>query len=360
MIYLLLSVLVLFMLPCRRQEAGLASNYLSRNHTNLVNGFFIFLVFLRHFCCRTPQMNDFDAQYVLMEGCTMGQLIVSTFFFFSGFGIQSSLNQKGAIYVKALVLKRFSGLLLRFGVLVLVYLLIQLLLGERYSIGHIVLSLLAWKAVGNPSWFIFMTLAEYLIISASYVLFCRWGRHAVVLGVILTTAVWVFIIGTCKQDWYVNTILCVPFGMLFSLHQEWFHNLQIKAGKYILVLVLLFICVGQYLHINGYYLTHLPVLNFWAGSLIANSGAGFFALGMALFAGWLSLVSPKLSRAAGFLSYCGGPALFYIYMLHMIPLMLGQQFGLSAYGECYLVVSLLITAILTYVALQVDKLICRK
>ncbi len=88
--------------------------------------------------------------------------------------------------------------------------------------------------------------------------------------------------------------------------------------------------------------------------------AGLSALGMALFAGWLSLVSPKLSRSAGFLAVCGGPALFYIYMLHMIPLMLGQQFGLSAYGEWYLVVSLLVTALLTYVALQVDKLICRK
>lgn len=360
MIFLLLFVLFLFLIPWRTQGGEQPAKYLSRNHTNLVNGFFIFVVFVRHFCCRNPQMNAVDSLYILKEGCTIGQLLVSTFFFFSGYGIQLSLSCKGMMYARNLIQKRFAGLILRFGILVLVYLLIQYLLGVRYSIGHIAMSMLAWKAVGNPSWFIFMTLAEYLIIAVCYVLFCRWGRHAVVLGVMLATSVWMFFIGTCKPDWYVNTILCVPFGMLFSLYLERFHSFQQKAGKYVLLLVPLLIFAAQYLHVNGYYLTKLPILNFWAGSLVANTGAGLFALGMALFAGWLSLVSPKLSRAAGFLSYCGGPALFYIYMLHMIPLMLGQQFGLSAYGEWYLVVSLLITAILTYVALQVDKLICRK
>ena len=360
MIFLMLLVLLLILVPWRRQAADGSMLYMSRHHTNLINGFFIFVVFLRHFCSREPQMNSLDMWYVEWEGRLLCQLLVSTFFFFSGFGIQCSLLKKGREYACSLITKRFRGLLMSFGLMVLLYLGIQLLHGERYSLGHVVLSLLAWKSVGNPSWFIFMTLSEYLIVAFCWLLFSRWGSHTVVLVTIMVTAVWLFVIGTCKPFWYVNTLLCVPFGMLFALHKDGMLQIQQRMGSFVLFVVPVLLLVGGYVHINGYNMTSLPVLNYWVGSLIANLGAGLFALGWALVAGWLSLVMPLLSRPARFLAFCGGPALFYIYMLHGIPLQQGKRMGLVAYGECYLVLSLLTTVLLVWGAFQVNKKLCKK
>ena len=176
----------------------------------------------------------------------------------------------------------------------------------------------------------------------------------------MVTAVWLFVIGTCKPFWYVNTLLCVPFGMLFALHKDGMLQIQQRMGSFVLFVVPVLLLVGGYVHINGYNMTSLPVLNYWVGSLIANPGAGLFALGWALVAGWLSLEMPLLSRPARFLAFCGGPALFYMYMLHGIPLQQGKRMGLVAYGECYLVLSLLTTVLLVWGAFQVNKKLCKK
>lgn len=133
--------------------------YLSRECTSLVNGVFIWLVFLRHFAEQRPELNPVDAW--LLEHDCLGQLIVAPFFFFSGWGIMSSLQKKGKGYVRQLVQSRFPGLWVKFAIAVLLFAMLQWLLGVEYPWQRVLLSLIGWLSVGNSNWFIVMTLLLY-------------------------------------------------------------------------------------------------------------------------------------------------------------------------------------------------------
>ena len=74
--------------------------YLLRHHTSMMNGVFIWLVFLRHFSQYHPELGGVDAW--LLEHDCLGQLIVAPFFFFSGWGMMCFLQKKGKGYVRQL------------------------------------------------------------------------------------------------------------------------------------------------------------------------------------------------------------------------------------------------------------------
>ena len=82
-------------------------DYISKESTSAINGLFVLLVFLKH---ASDQLdlngNVFDKAYFSL-GQGMGQLIVTTFLFYSGYGITYSILKKGSSYIRTIPKNRF-------------------------------------------------------------------------------------------------------------------------------------------------------------------------------------------------------------------------------------------------------------
>lgn len=352
-------LLLLFALLClfsmKKTEDGTASVYLSRDHTCFINGFFIIYVFLRHISEYGIQLSSLDTKFFELEGHVVGQLLVSTFLFFSGYGIQLSLQNKGKSYAKDLVRKRFLGLLRNFAMAVLIYVAVQYALGKAFSLQHIALSLVAWSSVGNSNWFIFMTLVEYLIIAVCYVVFSRYGRGAPVLAAACVTLFWTFTICFFKEYYWFNTIMCMPLGMVLALFRDEAYRLQVRMGWRVLLLALPLLIVGRELHVQSYWwcegLIH-PYIASCMGTTLSNTGAVLFAGGVALLAGWLSVAGVSPAGMGKLLVWCGGPALFYLYIFQRLPMLVGDHFGMAAsHGYAYFILCLVVTVALAWLAM---------
>ena len=352
-------LLLLFALVClfsmSKTEVGAGFAYLSRHHTCFINGFFIIYVFLRHISEYSIRMSSLDAMFFELEGHIMGQLLVSTFLFFSGYGIQLSLQNKGRAYVKDLVRKRFLGLLRNFALAVLIYVAVQYALGNIFSVQRVALSLVAWSSVGNSNWFIFMTLVEYLIIAVCYAAFSRYGRGAPVLATACVTLFWTFTICFFKEYYWFNTIMCVPMGMFLALFRDAACRWQVRMGWRVLFIVLPLVVVGRELHVQSYWwcegLIH-PYIASCLGTTLSNTGAVLFAGGIALLAGWLSVAGFMPTRMGKLLVWCGGPALFYLYIFQRLPMLVGDHFGMAAsHGYAYFILCLVVTVALAWLAM---------
>ena len=83
-----------------------------------------------------------------------GQLIVVMFLFFSGYGVMSAIRNKGAAYVQAMPRHRILTVLVNFDVAVVIFAVLQLLLGRVFPVNRYLLSLVGWEQIGNSNWYI--------------------------------------------------------------------------------------------------------------------------------------------------------------------------------------------------------------
>ena len=332
--------------------------YLSRKHTCFVNGFFIIYVFLRHISEYGVQMSDLDVSFFQLEGHVMGQLLVSAFLFFSGYGIQLSLQNKGDSYARDLVRKRFWGLLKNFGVAVLIYAVVQYALGVVFPWQRVALSLVGWSSVGNSNWFIFMTLVEYLLIAFCYLAFSRYGRFMPVIATAVMTYGWTCVLCFYKPFYWYNTIMCVPAGMLLAELRGSVCRWQLRMGWRVVLVVIPLIVVGREIHIQSFWwcegLIH-PYIATCLGTSLSNIGSIVFAFALALVAGWQSVSGFVPGKMGNILVWCGGPALFYLYIYQRLPMLVGKHYGLpESHGYAYFITCLVATVLIAWLALYIN------
>ena len=68
--------------------------YISPGSTTCINGVFVVLVFLSHICQYIKLDGAFDGPYSVLR-TNLGQMVVVTFLFYSGYGIMESIKKKG-------------------------------------------------------------------------------------------------------------------------------------------------------------------------------------------------------------------------------------------------------------------------
>lgn len=75
---------------------------LTVSRTTCVNGIFVLLVFLSHFCqYMDTSALPFFQPYLLLRSI-LGQLIVAPFLFYSGYGVSEQIKKRGIEYVNAI------------------------------------------------------------------------------------------------------------------------------------------------------------------------------------------------------------------------------------------------------------------
>lgn len=221
--------LVFCLLRLQINKTGYNTNYLSKDNCNIVKGFFILMVFISHINqyirgCGYDSFLLGDRLYFKITS-SIGQLMVVMFLFFSGYGIMESYKKKGINYIKTMPKKRIITTLLNFDIAVLFFIVLNLFLGKLMSIKQIFLSFIAWESVGNSNWYIFCILICY---SISFVILYLYHKFFVsksiytyaLLPILVLSLVTMITLSYHRPPYCYNTMLCFPFGMLYSMIKE--------------------------------------------------------------------------------------------------------------------------------------------
>ncbi len=333
-IVLLISVVILLIgaKPCFKKPN---SGYISREQTACINGFFVLIVFLRHFKGYI-ELGRFDKVFSVIDGWT-GQLIVVPFLFFSGYGIMLSIQKKGLPYVNSVMTKRFPKVWFHFAVAVALFVPVNLYLGNHYPLKKILLSMIGWDGIGNSNWYIFDTLALYAMTFLSFRIFSKDRKKGLYLMFLLTGA-FLFFMAKHRPGYWYNTAIAYPLGMLYaSIEPEvgkWFQKLPMNR-------LIVFTAGGVLLAASSFHKN-------------AFTSYELFVLGAVLV---MLVLSLKVKLGNPLLRFFG-KYVFEIYILQRIPMLLLKDHISNKYilfAVCF-AVTIIISVLFRLLFDMIDKL----
>jgi len=319
---------------------GFNKDYISKEQTSIINGIFVLTIFSTHFMGYIDDLTLFDRLHLKLMG-NIGQLMVTTFFFYSGYGIFESIKNKSN-YIKNYLKNRIFPLWFNLSIGVTLFLIMDLILKRNYPIRNILLSYVALETIGNSNWFIFTTFVLYafvLIVFNDKNLSKIGHRNALILMAILSL-VYVALGGMLlNNSIFVNTTLCFVSGMIYSYYKERI-EVFIK-NKYCLkvilswLLFLLFFFLKKMLHFD-------------------NDNYFFYNLYSIIFVSSIVITSMKMSFKNKFYELLG-KYVFWIYILQRIPMICLK--GKIDNNYLYFITCFIITIVMSYVMNKFSKFI---
>lgn len=194
----------------------------------------------------------------------------------------------------------------------MIYYIVHCLLQQEINFYDFLSGLHNFSILGNPSWFILMTLLIYLLTYTCFKL-CRHTAHVTAIslltGILIIT---IYLVPMLKPSHWANTLLCFPAGMFYSLKGEQIKGLLKKTKVPGIIYALFFIALGRYLYRSGL----SPII------YVQNVAGILFALGVTWFAG-----SFRWQNPSRILIWLGGSGLFTVYMFRMLPMRVITQLG---------------------------------
>ena len=122
---MLIFIILLIGILCAGIKVGgkneFYEDYLSPKNTTMINAIFSVLIFLSHAVQYVSLKGSLDAPYFEMRSW-LGQMVVVTYLFFSGYGIMESIKKKGRSYVRGIPVRRFFKLWYQFALMLVMYL----------------------------------------------------------------------------------------------------------------------------------------------------------------------------------------------------------------------------------------------
>lgn len=302
-------------------------NYIDRSTTSQINGIFVFIIIIKHLKEYVKLKASSNLFFFFVNDFLL-QLVVVTFFFYSGYGIMESINKKGTNYVSKIP-KKCLGLLWKFDIIIILYLILQTFLGNTYTLDRLMQSFLGWSAIGNSNWYFFIIVIMYLLTYISFKCFKDDKKKSVLLNLILSIIL-IFIMIALKggqRRWY-DTFICYNIGMLYSCIKPQFESF-IKSSnlKYTILLVLSML---SFL-IFKYFRSHLICYHFHG----------------ILFCFIVVLLSMKLKFNSKVLSFLGNHV-FSIYMLQRLVMILLSFFGLSTHVTTFTVLVTVLSIVIAW------------
>ena len=229
-------------------------NYLSKKNTDSVKGIFILMVFLSHFNQYCVLNGRFDGLY-LLPFKIIGQGMVTMFLFYSGYGVMESIKKKEN-YIESIPKNRILMVLIQFDVAIMLFALLKLILGEKFTITKLLLSFVGWESLGNSNWYIFAILSLYTFTYIGFKIFDKKYNLAAVSVVGITILyIFVLVLFSNKSTIFYDTVLCYSLGMFWSLYQEKIHKIVNK--NVIVYLALTLISLAGFLLVNNMFVRHL-------------------------------------------------------------------------------------------------------
>ena len=222
MLVFYLCVLLISVYGLGLRKDSTLEDALSIEQCNAIKGISILLVFISH---ASQYVTAGGYQYSMLGDDAflgiktfIGQLCVVMFFFYSGYGTECSIARKGKQYVKDMPRRRILTTLINFDIAVVVFIIVNLLLGIKMPVTRVLMSLFAWDSVGNSEWYIFDILSLYVI---SYISSLVTSDKRIRFGLLLAmTALLVYILYLLKGSWWYNTLFAYPAGVYVAMNKD--------------------------------------------------------------------------------------------------------------------------------------------
>ncbi len=348
MIFITIPIII-FLLTYRIKIAEPDSYFkdnMSIEKTTSINGLFVALVFFSHFKGYIANLNSYDKAFYSLP-IIFTQLIVVTFLFYSGYGMMESIKSKGNAYIRTIPQKRFPKLFIDFAIAIVMYIIVNLILGRHMDLKNVLLAFTGWTSILNSNWYIFAIFSFYIIM---YLSFTLTRKKPYIVGVFLTmilSVVFVYQLSNVKESWYYDTFMVLSFGMLFSLVKDKIYNFlkKDKPWNYIVTLfitLLSFVVLFKYCKNNAYVFNIISII----------------------FAFLIYLITLKVSFNNKILNWIGKHT-FWIYVLQRIPMIIFRHVGLAKfntylYFAVCVAVTLLLSVIFKFISTKIEHLIWRK
>lgn len=314
-------------------------DYLSKNNTLILNGFFICIVFMSHFLSYNVKTTFFDNGFILFMS-KFNQLMVVTFLFFSGYGIYESIKNKKN-YMKNFLKNRFWITFVNFNIALLLFLFVNFIIGTKVGIINYLLSTFGWKSIGNSNWYMFDTFILYFIVFISYFL-CKNNNKFTLFVTIFTIIFACFLYMFKDGSFWYDTIMCFPAGMYYSKYKNCFDKFIQKNN--LIYLFCIFI-ISLFFFIM-YYIKY----TFGFGLITHNILSITFVI-------FIAMVLMKFELNNKLLKFFG-EKLFWIYILQRLPMIIFyDKMNYIIYFIICIVITLLLTEIMISISKKVNKML---
>lgn len=247
MILLYIAIVLLSMIGIGLRHKLDGEQALSIQQCNAIKGISILLVFVSHACGYIDgsgySYNFPGDRLFLTLNRMIGQLCVVMFLFYSGYGTELSILKKGDDYVNRIPRRRCLTTLLNFDVAVIVFLLVNLLLGRPVALSKFCLSLVGWDSIGNSNWYIFDIILCYFISFVSAKVTSNPQRRFKTILVLSLMVIGVLSILKSEEKWWYDTILVYPVGAFVALNKDRFFKMVRQYYKTIVFCTFLLLCI---------------------------------------------------------------------------------------------------------------------
>lgn len=324
------------------------TDYMSRERTTSIKGIFAVIIVFSHMKSYLDTSGMFDSIFAKILWL-IGQFMVTMFFFYSGYGILEAVKKRSD-YFKGFFKNRFLKTLLHFDLAVLLFFALNLALGIPMTLKKTLLSFTGWESIGNSNWFVFCTLALYLLTLLAFSIFrkSKWG--AAIFTTVLTCGL-IVALAIFKQSYWYNTLLCYPLGMFYSLLRDKIDALFAKRKW--CYHVSLWLCIILTAGLPAAYSYFNIGINYQILYIIM---ACTFTLAIVL-------ASMKISANNKILYWLGVNS-FSIYILQRLPMITLRHFGLDDNNLIFSLIAIAVTMIIaplfTLLTNGIDKLLFKR
>ncbi len=332
MLIFYLAVFLLVLWKIKFISKGYNEEYLSKECTNAIKGIFILLVFIGHalqYVDRSDYAYDIIGdRYALRFKTELGQMVVTMFLFYSGYGVVESIKKKGETYINSIPKRRILSTFLNFDVAVLFFLALSLILSIHVTIKQFGLSLLAWDSLGNSNWYIFCILVCYALAYLSFKAFGNDKNSIITMAAsIIATSI---LISYYKEPWWYNTMWAFGLGGILSYYRVEIDGFAKK--HYLIILSCLMVAL---------FVVHK--LPFEYRGIMYNIESCIFAL-------LIVCITMKVRISNSILLWCG-INLFPLYIYERLPMIAIEhecKSLISTYPYLFILLSLIVTVFISW------------
>lgn len=282
---------------CKVTVHGINKNYMSRENTLSIRGICALVVVMHHILLdigRVGKPNYFD-NLQLTASTVVTYLAVAIFFFYSGYGLMYSLQNKNN-YLCGFIKHRLSKIFVPYALVVVIYALVKTAV-EKITFSDIVKSFVIGDPVADNSWYIIAIIIFYFLFWVSFK-FIK-NQNAAIIVLVFLTFVYAFVCAIIgfNAHWF-NSVFAFPLGIIWAKYRE---NILSFAGK-----KYLFLFLSSWIAFAAF---------FAAKKLLSGADAVFGCFAAVFFVIAIMAVFMKVTLKNKILNFIGEIS-FELYMIH--------------------------------------------
>ena len=212
---------------------------LSLERSKVIQGFAAVAIIVHHL---SQELAQKAGTIGFFEG--LGVLFVGIFFFFSGYGLYTSLKTKEN-YLKGFLKKRLVTILIPFYMCILVFVAAACICGEKFTPLQLLGVLSGWALINGHMWYIVEIAILYLAFFLIFRLIKNRTAATVVMGIFVLAMMAGSLMlchgadmsasGWFQGEWWYNSSFLFVIGIIFSKHSESIRKIARKAYYLLLV-----------------------------------------------------------------------------------------------------------------------------